>query len=151
METVDILLEQHAGLSRRLAELEAMLGPGGDAGWDDCTDCDMARFRSTLKDFLAELRAHEAAETRALGRVIDAPGPERRKKRMEYAKSHEALDHLVKLLGVEATIDHGRHVYSIRHIAARVRDELESHLAREERETFPLLRRESKGLGRSAA
>lgn len=151
MNTVDVLLEQHAGLRRRLAELEAMLGPGGDAGWDDCSDCDMARFQSTFKDFLADLRSHEATETRALGRVLEEPGPGRREKRAAFAKSHEALDHLVKLLGVEATVDHGRHVYSVRHIVARVRDELESHLAREESEIFPLLRREPKGTGRRAA
>lgn len=150
MDTVDLLHEQHAGLRGRLAELEAMLGPAGDAGWDDCTNCDMGRFRASLKEFLAALRAHEAAETRAFGRALEGPGPARREKRKEHAKGREALDHLVKLLGVEATIDHGRHVYSVRRIAERVRDELEAHLAREEREIFPLLR-EGKAQGRPAA
>lgn len=142
MVTTEELVARHADLRRRLAALGSMLGPGGEAGWDDCTECDMPRFRAGLKDFIAELRRHEAAETRAVGRVAQAAHLERKK---AYARSHETLDHLAALLDAEASIDRGRHAYAVRHLLVRVRSELEAHLDYEERDIFPLLRREEAG------
>ena len=59
------LRDQHDQLRRRLEEMGALLGREQGVGWDDCSDCDMPRFRSVLTSFLRELRLHEAAETRA--------------------------------------------------------------------------------------
>lgn len=136
------LVEQHAALLRRFEETEALLGKAQGVGWDDCVDCDMARFRAALAGFLRDLRVHEAAETRALGRVFDATAEGRRKMRQDYAKSHEALDNLVNLLSTAAAVDHGEHVYAVRTITSRVRQALEAHFAYEELEILPLIARQ---------
>ena len=136
------LRDQHDQLRRRLEEMGALLGREQGVGWDDCSDCDMPRFRSVLTSFLRELRLHEAAETRALSRLLNAPAPGRRELKRTYAKSHETLDHLVRLLSTAAAIDHEGHVYSVRSIGYRVRQELESHFAYEELEILPLMTHE---------
>ena len=139
MKIVDDLLEQHAGLRRGLAGLESLLGPKSDAGWDDCSNCDMAQFQASLRDFLGKLKTHETYEDRVLADAVKSlpDGQEEFRRGME--KSHETLDNLMKLLNAASVIDHGRHVYSVRHIAGRVHDELEAHLAYEEKMLFPLL------------
>ena len=98
MKIVDDLLVQHAGLRRRLSDLEALLGPRSDAGWDDCSNCDMAQFQAKLKGFLAELKAHEAQEERALADAIGALPSGREELQRGMEKSHETLDNLMKLL-----------------------------------------------------
>lgn len=136
------LIDQHAKLLRRFEEMEALLGEAHGVGWDDCVNCDMARFRASLAGFLRDLRLHEAAETKALGRVLDASPAGRRKMREDYARSHEALDNFVKLLSATAAVDHGEHVYAVRSITSRVRQALEAHFAYEELEILPLIARQ---------
>ena len=144
MKIVDDLLVQHAALRRHLAELEALLGPRSDAGWDDCSNCDMAQFQARMKQFLAELKAHETSEERIMEDALRSLPTGQDEFRKGVLKSHETLDNLMKLLNAAAVIDHGRHVYSVRNITNRVHDELEAHLAYEEKTLFPLLEAKSR-------
>lgn len=139
MKIVDELLEQHARLRCDMVELESLLGPSSDAGWDDCSNCDMAQFQASLKGFLATLQTHESYEERVLGDVVRFPDGQ---KELQHgmAKSHETLDSLMKLFNAASVIGHGHHVYSVRNIAKRVHDELEAHLAYEEKTLFPLFK-----------
>lgn len=144
MKIVDDLLVQHAALRRHLADLEALLGPRSDAGWDDCSNCDMAQFQARMKLFLTELKTHEAHEERLMEDASKALPDGQEEFRKGMVKSHETLDSLMKLLNAAAVIDHGRHVYSVRNISNRVHEELEAHLVYEEKTLFPLLEARSR-------
>lgn len=146
MDIVNDLLGHHVQLRRSLMELESLLGPGTDAGWDDCSTCDMAGFQAGLRDFQGKLREHETYYDK--GFMVEALEPlpgGHAELRKGFQKSHETVDNLTKLLAAAAAVDHGRHVYSVRHIVVRVREELEALLAYEERGIFPALRSEKAG------
>ncbi|HAZ08654.1 MAG TPA: hypothetical protein DCZ01_09085 [Elusimicrobia bacterium] len=139
MKIVDDLLKEHAGLRRSLADLETLLGPGSDAGWDDCANCDMIQFQARLKELRAQLTSHETHEESVVAEVLGSMPDGREEFRLGLAKSRETLDDLMKLFSAASAVDHGRHVYSVRHIAIRIREELEAHLVYEERGLSPLL------------
>ena len=138
MDIVDTLLKTHGELRGRLDSLTALLGRPRGVGWDDQAALDKDLFLRELAEFLANFKSHEAVEEAFLSRVARQVGldPE-----LDAAvvEGHRSLDALTQLFGAVAVSCDGAHLYGVRTALARLRAELESHLAYEELKVFPSL------------
>lgn len=139
MDIIDCLLEGHGRLRSSLTFLTALLDRPSGAGWDDCAVVDQARFARELEAFFAAFKAHEAMEDAYLTRVL---------KQIEMdpdllgaiAEGHRAVAEMTKLFGAVAASRDGEHVYRLRTVLYRLREELETHMGYEEKVVFPKLR-----------
>lgn len=139
MDVIDLFLEEHAALRAALAALEAPFRPPHGVGWDDCLPLDRARLMRDAGAFFAAYRAHEAeedgllAEASARVELEDAT-------RSAFAESRRAVSDVMKLFNAVVFACDGEHVHRVREVLSRMRDEVEAHLAYEEKLLFPLLR-----------
>lgn len=138
MDSIDRLLTEHASLRRDAAALLALLGPQRGAGWDDVSNCDVAAFRAARDRLAADLEAHELEEERFMARRLRGPG--RDELEGEVERAHQTLNDLTSMLQTAAVLCVEGRVHQLRTIAGRVCEELEAHLAYEEKVLFPLLR-----------
>lgn len=138
MDSIDRLLTEHAALRRDAAALGALLGPQRGVGWDDESDCDLARFREARERLARDLAEHERKEERFISRLLRSPGGWELEAEVERA--HKTLNNLVALLQSAVELCAQGRVHRLRTIAARVVEELETHLQYEERVLFPMLR-----------
>ena len=139
MDIIDSLLEGHGKLRNSLVFLTALLERPNGAGWDDRATMSPERFTRELNGFFAAFKAHEAMEDAYLIRVLDQIGmsPEILE---AIAEGHRAVAEMTKLFGAVAVSGDGEHVYRLRTVLARLREELETHMAYEEKVVFPKMR-----------
>jgi iron-sulfur cluster repair protein YtfE (RIC family) len=129
-------------LRRLAAQVEAAVGAQGGVGWDDCVFCDLKKLRATQEEFSRELLAHEAVEERVVTERL------RRRLSEDIRKTHRTIERMLGLLRALSSLCDGQHVHSIRTAARRLREELEEHLAYEEKVLFPALRAAEKPASR---
>lgn len=139
MDIIDFLLEEHAALRGSLTFMTATLERPTGTGWDDRPVIDQARFTRELGVFFKAFKAHEAAEDAYLTRVLD-------QLRMDpgiveaISEGHRAVAEMTKLFGAVAASGDGEHVYRLRTVLSRLREEMETHMTYEEKIVFPRLR-----------
>lgn len=139
MDSVDLILDDHARLRRLAAGLAARLGRQNGVGWEDVSTCDLPSFRAAQDELLETLTMHELREERVFAERL--PESSREELQQEVERAHESLNSLVSLMrSLSALCADGR-VHSLRATVARVNEELEHHLAFEEKVLIPLLRR----------
>ena len=148
MEIIESLLSDHERLRRRMAELEASLGPEIGVGWSDCAQFDRECFCRAVEELLRDLLEHEAREELELGRVWAQRGRAGELDAL-FRTEHAEINELVGLLRAAAACCDGRHVYSVRSVVHRLREGLEAHMRHEERDIFPRVRRPSGRPGRA--
>lgn len=138
MDSIDLLLTEHVALRRDAAALLALLGPQRGVGWDDRSDCDVPAFRENRDRLAADLAAHERREEKFLAGHLRGPG--RAELEAEVERAHKTLNELTALLQTASALCTQGRVHQLRTITERVIEELETHLAYEEKVLFPLLR-----------
>lgn len=139
MDIIDVFLERHGALRAELAGLAAPLRRPHGVGWDDCVSLDCQRLRRDIEAFFASFRAHEAAEEEVLTEIagqfkLDAA------MRAAFEDGRRAVADIMKLCGAVAFSFDGEHVHRLRELLGRMTEEVEAHLAYEEKSLFPLLR-----------
>lgn len=150
MDAVDRVLDEHAQLRRLAAGLRRRLGPQKGIGWEDVTGCDLAALRAAQDELLEALTLHERREERLFAERL--PRESREALQLEVERAHRSLNGLVSLMRSLAELCSGGRVHALRVMVARVNEELEHHLAFEEKALIPLLRRgPSAARGRPAA
>lgn len=140
MDIIDAFLETHAVLRGELSALEAPFKRAHGVGWDDCMSLDQKSLLRDINAFFASFKKHEAAEDEFLAKVagrfeLDA------QTRAAFAEGRRALSEIMKLFGAVAFSCDGEHVHRVRELLSRLRQELEAHLAYEEKILFPLLKK----------
>lgn len=139
MDIVDLLLESHETLRGSLKRLTAMLGEPSGVGWEDRLTLDRDPFSRQLKEFLAAFRAHEVVEDAYLSRIVREIGlnPELDAAIVEGHRSIRSMTHLFEtIIGV----CDGEHVHRVRTVLCLLSEDMERHLAYEEKQVFPKLR-----------
>ena len=139
MDIIDCLLEEHKELRGSLVLLTVLLDRPSGIGWDDRTALDRRRFTVEMNAFFAAFKAHEAAEDAYLTRVLRQIGVEPAIN-SAIAEGHRAIADMTRLFAAVVISCDGEHVHCMRTVLARLREELESHLAYEEMVVFPELR-----------
>lgn len=139
MDSVDLVLHDHAQLRRLAAGLRRRLGPQEGVGWEDVSACDLAALRAAQDELLKALTLHELREERVFAERL--PAESREELQREVERAHGALNGLVSLMRSLAAICSDGRVHALRVIVARVNEELEHHLAFEEKALIPRLRR----------
>ncbi len=132
---IESLMREHAQLRRLAEEVEAAVGIQGGVGWDDCVVCDFKKLRATQERLARELAEHEKAEERVVAEMLRGRLSE------EIENTHRTIERMLQLLRALSSLCDGQHVHAIRTAAKRLRQELEQHLAYEEKTIFPALRR----------
>ncbi len=141
MDAIDSLVDEHAMLRRLAGEIEKTIGVRQGVGWDDRALCEVPALCAAQRRFQDELREHEAREERVMGAMLRGREAEREELEPEIRRAHVSLDGMTALLLTLSGVCDGTHVYAVRSMAGRLREELESHLTYEEKVLFPLLRR----------
>lgn len=139
MDIIEGFLEKHGQLRQELAALEAPFQRPHGVGWDDCVSLDRPSLLRGVESFLAGFKDHEADEDEFFARVageltLDA------KMSAAFAEGRRAVYDIMKVFGAVAFTCDGEHVHRVRESLSRLREELEAHLAYEEKVLFPLLR-----------
>jgi iron-sulfur cluster repair protein YtfE (RIC family) len=140
VDKIDSLIEEPATLRRLVDRIEQALGGQMGVGWDDCLCGDMSRFCAAQLAFQDRLKEHEAKEERLIGALLRCREAERAELEPVIERAHASLDGTLALLHTLSRICDGEHVYAVRTMAGRLREELEAHLTHEEKVLFPLLR-----------
>lgn len=143
------LLEEHAELRRELAGVVGLLGKAQGVGWDDQVDVDLPRLKEAERRFSAKLKAHERMEEECLSELLRRSALERKTQPQALETGHAAVRDIFRLLETVTGLCDGKHVYALRNLMSRVSEDMERHLAYEERELFPLLRSSSSAQPRS--
>lgn len=141
MDKIDSLIQEHATLRRLADRIVRSLGTQRGVGWEDCTDCEMTSFFSAQRVFQDMLAEHEAREERILGALLRHRETGSADLEPILHRAHASLNGMTALLRTLSNVCDGRHVYAVRTMAERLRDELERHLTYEEKVLFPFLRR----------
>ena len=144
MDTVHELLEEHRRLRRMAEQLEESVGPQDGVGWEDRSWRDPGILRRAARDFLTALEAHEKREEAAFAGLRPEAGGDAEALRGEVDRAHRTLNELSGILAAVTLCSEEGRVHAVRITARRVREELEAHLAYEERVVFPRLRRASR-------
>lgn len=139
MGKIEGFLTSHAVLRAELEALSAPFKRTHGVGWDDCVALDQKRLLRDILAFIESVKTHETQEEAFLTEVSGALEPDEQT-RAALAEGRRSLSELMKLLGVVAFTCDGEHVHRVRELLFRLRDELEPHLAYEEKTLFPLLR-----------
>jgi hemerythrin-like domain-containing protein len=142
------LLEEHAELRRELAGMAGLLGKAQGVGWDDQMDVDLPRLKEAEHRFSARLKAHEQMEAEHLPQLLRRLALEGESHKLEAGNT--TVRDIFRLLETITGLCDGKHVYALRNLMSRVSEDLERHLAYEERELFPLLRSNSTTKPRSS-
>ena len=141
MDKIDSMIKEHATLRRLADSIVMSLGAQTGVGWDDCTDCEMTNFFSAQRVFQDMLAEHEASEERVLHAFLRRRKSENAELEPVLHRAHASLNGMTALLRTLSNVCDGEHVYAVRTMAERLREELETHLTYEEKVLFPLLRR----------
>jgi Hemerythrin HHE cation binding domain len=141
MNVLDKLLEDHSHQRRLAGEMTAALGPPtGEVGWHDCASVDLAGFKKARRELKDRVLEHERREelflAEALALLENAGELE-----AELARAHESVNRMLGLMETVAELYDGVHLHSLRTVAGRLKDELDSHHDYEEKELFSRLRR----------
>jgi hemerythrin-like domain-containing protein len=139
MDFVDCLLEEHDNLrssvkaiDEALAEISRGVGPRVDQ---------LETILGMERLLLATFRAHEQLESSLLPEAVKRLPPEEGAILRTVKADHEVLNAFFHILeGLLASGDVSD-LYGMRFCLARIRAELDRHLAHEERSLFPVLRR----------
>lgn len=142
-ELIRNLLEEHAELRREFAGILGLLGKAQGVGWDDQLDVDLPRLKEAERRFSARLKAHERMEEEHLSEFLRRLALEGKSQPQALETGHTVIRDIFRLLETVTGLCDGKHVYALRNLMSRVADDLERHLAYEERELFPLLRSSS--------
>jgi iron-sulfur cluster repair protein YtfE (RIC family) len=146
MENIKSLIEEHAALRRLMKGIESVIGAQRGVGWDDQAFCEMAALRAAQQRFHDELKDHEIKEERLIDAMLRDCPAERTALEASIRRTHVSLEGMTALLGTLSGICDGTHVYAVRTMAERLREDLEAHLKYEEDVLFPYLaRRRSAG------
>lgn len=140
MDIIDFFLESHAALRGEIEAVEAPFKRPHGVGWDDCVVLDNKRLLRNINAFFASFKKHEAAEDAFLAEVagqftLDA------ETRAAFDEGRRSLGEIMKLFGAVAFSCDGEHVHRVRELLSRLREELESHLAYEEKILFPQMKK----------
>jgi len=139
MDIIDSFLENHAALRAELETLSSPFKRTHGVGWDDCVVLDQKRLFQNVTAFIASVEAHEAREDELLREVCVLLEPDVQAL-AAWAVGRRSLREILKLFNVIAFNCDGEHVHRVRELLLRLREELEPHLAFEEKTLFPLLR-----------
>lgn len=139
MDIIEVFLKSHASLRGELSALIKPFERPHGVGWDDCVSLDQKSLFRDILSCISSIKAHEEAEEEFLKEVSDALKPDEQVG-AALAEGRRSLRELMKLLSVVAFSCDGEHVHRVRELLFRLRDELEPHLAYEEKILFPLLR-----------
>lgn len=139
MDIIDVLLESHAALRGGLEAVAAPFRQPHGVGWDDRVALDQARLLRDIEIFFASFKSHETAEDELLAAVsgrfaLDGES------RAAFQEGRRTLGEIMKLFGAVAFCCDGEHVYRVRELLFRLREELDAHLVFEESILFPTLR-----------
>jgi iron-sulfur cluster repair protein YtfE (RIC family) len=139
MDIIDVFLERHGELRARISELEAPFKRPHGVGWDDLVTLDCQRMQRDIGAFFEAFREHEASEDAMFAEAADRirldPAT-----REAFEKGRRAVADIMKLFGAVAFTCDGEHVHRVRELLSRMREEVEAHLAYEEKVLFPLAR-----------
>lgn len=139
MDIIDVYLERHGALRAQIAALEAPFKRPHGVGWDDCLALDHKALLRDVGAFFDAFREHEASEEEMFAEASDRirldPAT-----RAAFEKGRRAVADIMKLFGAVAFTCDGEHVHRVRELLSRMREEVEAHLAFEERILFPLAR-----------
>lgn len=122
-------------------EIEKANGTRRGPGRNERVSYDMKALRAMQERFQKNLKAHEAEEERLIGARLRRRGAERMELEPVIERAYASLDGMTALLRSLSAICEGEQVYAVKTVASRLRQELEAHLAYEEKVLFPLLRR----------
>lgn len=139
MDIIEVFLEKHGALRRELAALEAPFQRPHGVGWDDCVSLDCQRLLKEIEAFFSDFREHEAAEDEFMAAVSSLVKPDAATS-AAFERGRRAVAGIMKLFGAVAFTFDGEHVHRVRELLARMRAEVEEHLAFEEKSLFPMLR-----------
>lgn len=139
MDIIDVFLERHGILRAELSALGAPFKRPHGVGWDDCVSLDCQRLRRDIEAFFASFRDHESTEEEFMKEIagqfkLDAA------MRAAFEDGRRAVADIMKIFGAVAFTFDGEHVHRLRELLGRMSDEVEAHLAYEEKTLFPLLR-----------
>ncbi|MDE2489812.1 MAG: hemerythrin domain-containing protein [Elusimicrobia bacterium] len=141
MNVLDKLLEDHSHQRRLAGKMTAALGPpAGEVGWQDCASCDLEGFKKAHRELKEHVLDHERREELFLAEAISLL-ENAQELEAELAKAHESVNHLLGLMETVTALYDGVHLHSLRTVAERLKDELESHHDYEEKKLFSRLRR----------
>lgn len=141
MNILEKLLEDHSHQRRLAGKMTAALGPpAGEVGWHDCASCDIESFKKAHRELKDHVLDHEKREELFLAEAL-ALLENAEELEAELAKAHESVNHLLGLMETVTELYDGVHLHSLRTVAERLRDELESHHDYEEKKLFTHLRR----------
>lgn len=136
MDIIDVFLEKHAGLRAELESLAAPFNRPHGVGWDDCLSLDRERMLRDVDSFFASFREHEASEDELFSERLSLDEPTR----AAFDAGRRAVADIMKLFGAVAFTCDGEHVHRVRELLSRMREEVEAHLAYEEKVLFPMMR-----------
>lgn len=133
------LLEEHAELRRELAGMVGLLGKAHGVGWGDQQNVDLPRLKEAERRFSARLKVHERNEEERLSEPLRRLASEGKPPSETLETGHAAIRDVFRLLETVTSLCDGQHVYALRTLMTKVAEDLERHLAYEERELYPLL------------
>ena len=139
MDNIEVLLVNHSELRAELEILAAPFNCAHGVGWDDCVALDRKRLIRDITAFITSVKEHEVQEDEFLREVSVLSEPDARAL-AALAVGRRSLREILKLFNVIAYNCDGEHVHRVRQLLFRLREELESLLAFEEKILFPLLR-----------
>jgi iron-sulfur cluster repair protein YtfE (RIC family) len=141
MNEIADLLEECSTLRRDIAELEKLLGPQSDVGWNDVAQVDSVKFRAAQDQFSRDLTEHQAKVEQFLTKRIEQLGEGREVLQKTIHSGHRTINNLLAILRSISSLDDLEHVYRVRTVISRIREELETHLRYDEKVMYPLLSR----------
>lgn len=139
MTTMDRLNEDHQRLRSCLAGMGELLGRPNDPGWYDEKDLDRPRLAEVRRQLHEAFRAHEELERLVLSQALARLSARGGLPPGCIESAHRSIRDILQLLDAVAHVCDGRHVHSLRSVASRAAEEVERHLAYEERELLPRL------------
>lgn len=138
MDGIEGLLKSHAALRDELAILTAPFERSHGVGWDDCVALDKDRLSRDAQGLFAAVRRHEAAQHELLA-AIARPEADA-ELRGAFAQGRGSLGEMMKLFSAVVSNCDGEHAHQVRTVLSRLREEIETRLAYEEKILFPKLR-----------
>lgn len=139
MDLIDGMMANHGTLRGSLIFLGALLDRPCGCGWDDLRVIDQDSLAREINGFMEALRRHEALEAEYVESVLKTRHADRELTET-VSTGHRAVEDLARIFGAVASSGDGEHVHRLRTVLERLTDEVETHLAYEERVVFPLLR-----------
>jgi len=139
VETIDSLIGEHATLRVLASQIGKSLGPRTGTGWDDLAFGALTDFGAARRLFADALKAHEEKEERVISALVSRCDDHRAELEPVIEKAHASLNALMAMLDAVSSACDGKHIHAVRTVAERLREELEAHLAYEEKVLFPLL------------